>query len=316
LHRILSGSITDGANGSNWPEPLVLWLMERFPEVKLRVENAAIGATGSDSACVRAATEIIARDCDLCFVEYVVNDNGHLTERRGRSREGLIRQLLAAGQDVVLVYTYCPEMREAMEAGQMPNSVGEFEELAEHYGLSSIWSGLHALREVLVGTLTTEEWLPDGLHPSPQGSQLYAAPIREFLEQEIQVPRLKGKSSTDRASEIAYRKMLPAPLHPQHWQNIDLVPLEDIATTGLWLLRRVHTPYHVAQVLETSVPEAKLGFPFVGRGLILICDFGHDSADFRYRLDGGKWQFVDRERPLWCGARGLVRAFWCQMIWK
>jgi hypothetical protein len=123
----LGGSITDGGNGINWPESVLNWFGATFPEAQIRVENAAIGATGSDSGCLRADAEIIERGCDLTFIEYAVNDGGHSTERRGRSREGLIRKLLAARQEVVLVYTFSEEMREAMEANQMPPTVAEFE---------------------------------------------------------------------------------------------------------------------------------------------------------------------------------------------
>jgi lysophospholipase L1-like esterase len=297
----LGGSITDGANESNWPEPVTRWLLQRFPDVRLRIENAAIGATGSDSACVRARHEIIERGCDLTFVEYVVNDYGHPSERRGRSREGLIRQLLAAGQDVVLVYTYCPEMREDIERGEIPPSVAEFEALAAHYALGSVWSGLHALRAVAAGALTLEEWLPDGLHPSPQGSQLYADVVIQFLEQTTR--NLESESLETPESR------LPKALDAAHWQHIESFSLSSIEADANWLLRRVHTLYHVEQVLETQSGGAELSFDFQGRGLLPLCDFGHNSADFQFRFDQGPWQFAERERPSWCGARGLVRAF-------
>ena len=41
--------------------------------------------------------EILARGCDLVFVEYATNDYGEPTDRRTRTREGLLRQLLRDG---------------------------------------------------------------------------------------------------------------------------------------------------------------------------------------------------------------------------
>jgi hypothetical protein len=104
----LGGSITDPRPGYNWPEPIISWFLNRFPGVRLSVENAAIGATGSALAVFRAQRDIIGRHCDLVFVEYAVNDHDVPSEARMRSREGLIRKLLGGeGRDVVLVHTFC-----------------------------------------------------------------------------------------------------------------------------------------------------------------------------------------------------------------
>jgi lysophospholipase L1-like esterase len=296
----LGGSITDGANGLNWPEPVARWLCEKFPRTQIQVENAAIGATGSDSACLRAGAEIIAPGCDLTFVEYAVNDSGHPTPRRNRSREGLIRKLLAAAQEVVLVYTFAEDMRADMEAGRVPPSIAEFERLAEHYGLNSVWAGLHALLQVEAGAMTVEEWLPDGLHPSRAGSELYGRAVSDFLQSDYE------QWTPDTTPQTT---PLPPALDDMNWQSASLLPLQVLEASGPWILRRVHTAYHVQQVLESHQDGSSLACEFEGRGLILICDFGHASADFVYRLDGGGWQRAERERPGWCGDRGLVRAF-------
>ena len=182
----LGGSITSAQTGTRWPEPLAAWLTDAFPGVRLTVENAAIGATGSDLAAFRAQAEIIARGCDLVFVEYATNDFGEPTDRRTRTREGLLRQLLRDGRcDVVLAYTYCPEMQPDLFAGIVPSTVAEFEVLAERYRLNSVWMGLHALREVRRGLLTWEEWLPDGLHPEKRGSLSYAQSMMAFMAEAL-----------------------------------------------------------------------------------------------------------------------------------
>ncbi|HEX2948401.1 MAG TPA: hypothetical protein VHV83_02335, partial [Armatimonadota bacterium] len=62
-------------------------------------------------------------------------------------------------------------------AGQMPASIREFEELADHYGIPSVWMGLHAFNDVKAGRMRWEEWLPDGLHPQDRGSYSYAQSV-------------------------------------------------------------------------------------------------------------------------------------------
>ena len=101
---------------------------------------------------------------------------------------------------------------------------------------------------------------------------------------------------------------LPLALTPLHWQGATVLPLTAIRTAGPWVLKRLHGSNHVEQVWETHVPGASLSFDFNGRGLALIFDYGKKSAEFVYRIDGGEWVPVVRERPVWCSDRGLVRA--------
>lgn len=268
----------------------------------LTIENAAIGATGSDSGCLRADAEIIARDCDLTFVEYAVNDYTVETGRRNDAREGLIRKLLAAGQDVVLVYTFCQDMYDEMIAGKVPASIAEFEMIAKHYGLGSVWAGLYGLNEVRAGLMRWDEWLPDSLHPAHRGSWSYAQAATAFLRKEL-------GECISLAPSAASAWPLPAPLRPSNWQETRILPLSEISTQGPWALKRVHDCGHLEQTLETHSPGAQLGFEFEGRGLVLIFNYGKKSAGFTYRLDGGEWTKALRERPAWAGDWGMFETF-------
>lgn len=292
----LGGSITEDNTG-NWPDPAMAWLYEKFPSTCLVVENAGIGATGSDSACLRVDREILGRGCDLCFVEYAVNDQEVCTERRMRTREGLIRKLRTAGLDVVIVYTYSQAMYADMSNGRVPPGIAEFEKLAHHYALSSVWAGLHAIREVASGNMKWHQWLPDALHPSPRGSWSYAQAIRMLWETELCSPLPRP---------VENRIEMPPPMDPMNWENIAFVPLSSVTLEGPWLLKRLHSTKHVDQALETHAPGSKLGFSFAGRGLALVFEYGRLSSDLRYRVDGGEWTTVEWARPDWAGDRGRV----------
>jgi len=117
------GSITDPRPGYTWPEPVIAWFVERFPQARISVENAAIGATGSELAVFRAQRELIDRGCDIVFIEFAVNDNGEPAEKRMRTREGLIRKLLAEERDVVLAYVYGQGFYDDMLRGVVPPSM-------------------------------------------------------------------------------------------------------------------------------------------------------------------------------------------------
>lgn len=294
------GSITDPRPGWNWPEAVVAWFVETFPGVCVFVENAAIGATGSELAVFRAQRDLIDRGCDLVFVEYAVNDQGEPSERRMRTREGLLRKLLAGeGRDVVLAYTFAQEQYTSMSQGSMPATVAEFETLGCHYGIGSVWMGLYALQEVMKGRLRWEEWLPDGLHPQSRGSLSYAQSVTTFLEREL--------LTAPGATALLSGAQRPAPLNPRNWENAYCLPFDRVRLDGAWTIQRASKSVWMDQLISTAAIGAKLSFDFDGRGLSLGFDFGKQSAEFRYQFDGRPWQTSARERPWWCGDDGWFR---------
>ncbi|OPH48455.1 hypothetical protein BC351_08280 [Paenibacillus ferrarius] len=301
----IGGSITEDSSVLwNWPEPVARWFVESFPHARITVENAAIGATGSDLAVFRAERDLISRQCDLIFIEFAVNDYLTPSEQRMRAREGLIRKLLADGRsELVIIYTYSQRMYEEMSQGKAPASIAEFEQLAEHYGISSVWVGLHAWQEVKKGQMTWDEWLPDGLHPRHRGSLSYGQCVIAYLEKEL-------ITAPDRDSEVTPRS-LASPLNAHHWGNASTLSFEEVQLEGPWLIRRAaaHMP-RVDQILTTAAIGAKLSFSFTGKGLALAFDFGKKSAEFTYQLDGGPAITTRRDRPNWCNDGGWFHIYW------
>jgi hypothetical protein len=295
----LGGSITAPKTGTRWPEPFLAWLIDTHPSVRVTVENAALGATGSDLAVFRVQSEILDRGCDLVFVEFAVNDFDQPTARRNRTREGLLRRLAVAPCDVVLVYTFRAEMLPDMETGRIPPSIAEFETLADHYGLTSIWMGLHSLREVQRGLLTWPEWLPDGLHPEQRGSLSYAQSVVAALAPTL--VRDEVAAATKRASA------LPPLLTPGAWERVGFVPYRNVNLRGPWSVRRCTLCQVMDRVLHSTSPGAGLSFEFEGRGLVLGFDFGRRSGEVRCRVDGGDWRTTARDRPTWVGDSGWFR---------
>ena len=296
----IGGSITDPRPGYTWPEPVIAWFARAFPGVRVFVENAAIGATGSELAVFRAKRDLIDRGCNVVFVEFAVNDSGEPPEKRMRTREGLLRKVMADGRrDIVLVYTFGQPMLDEMLAGTVPATIAEFERLGEHYAIGSVWMGLHALREVMAGQMHWEEWLPDGVHPQYRGSFSYAQSVTAFLERELITSPSKPI--------ILVGASMPAPLNPMNWERAEALPFSKVRLDGPWTIRRWTKYSWIDQVLETAAVGAKLAFEFDGRGLVLGFDFGCTSSEFRYRVDGGGWEVSRRDRPAWCGPEGWYR---------
>ncbi|MDI4647437.1 SGNH/GDSL hydrolase family protein [Cohnella hashimotonis] len=296
----IGGSITDARSRNNWPEPVIAWFAETYPQVRLFVENAAIGGTGSELAVFRAEHDLIERQCDIVFIDYAVNDNEEPAERRLKTREGLMRKLLhGAMRDVVLVHTFCQSFYPEMMAGGVPASIADFEKLADHYQTGSVWMGKYAWEEIKRGRMRWEEWLPDGLHPTERGSLSYAGSVIAYLEKELSEPMLAA--IPDQASP------LPEPMHRGNWERTSSLPFSDIVTEGPWAIRRWPHLEWIDQALTTSAIGARLQLSFVGRGLSFGLDFGKYSCEFRYRLDRGPWETTHIPRPDWVPNEGWYR---------
>lgn len=304
----IGGSITDGRPGNNWPEPFAAWLKNACPGVRIAVENAAIGGTGTDLAVFRAQRDLIDRKCDLVIVEFAVNDWFATTERRNRTREGLLRKLLRDGErDVVVLYSFWQGMYEDYMNGRIPDSVAEFEALAEHYRLNSVNMGLKALDDIRRGWLRWEEWLPDTIHPTERGSLCYAGAAIDFLRSGLTPSETAGIPVGEPAPEPERPAKLPAPLFADHWGEATFLPLSEVIAEGPWIVRRAVDNVWLDQLLATSAIGARLRFEFVGGGLCFGFDFGKASADFRYRLDGGDWTVSEIDRENWIPNTGYFK---------
>lgn len=296
----LGGSITDGRPRCNWPEPVTRWFIETYPGLRVASENAAIGATNSTLAVFRTQRDIIDRNCDLVFVEYAVNDSGLPENQRNCAREGVIRKLLRANIDVILVYTYFQPMYEDMKAGKVPATIAGFEKLAERYKLNSVWMGLQAWQEIQRGRMNWKEFLHDGLHPGPLGSLSYSRAVISLLQDVLcdAQQSFKGSHPEDAADPDP---TLPAPLYPLNWEKASTFSFTDVNLIGPWEIRRCTTLAWIDQTLETAAVGlgATLLLNFHGRGIALGFDYGKKSATFQYRLDQGDWNRESTEKPPW-----------------
>ena len=284
------GSITTALTPSNWPTYVRGWLVDKFKEVRFSFYNAAIGATGSLCALALVDGELIDKGCDLVFVEYAVNDDGVDHEERERTREGLIRRLLASGIDVVIVYSFYQGMYKDVSTGIVPASIVDFERLAEHYSISSVDMASTAYDQVKRGVLPYNMWLPDGTHPQHLGSYIYASLVTQFFDEELA-----------REDSVSIKKCgeMPTPLNKMHWQNISAIDFDEVKTNGSWFVEReVFVPWF-GERLVSYAPGDSLSFEFFGRALAIVFNYGKASAKIEYSIDGGEWQEYNYQRVWW-----------------
>lgn len=293
------GSITTASNRENWPTHLRGWLLGEFSDVKFRFNNAAIGATGSLCGLALAQREFIDSEYDLVFVEYAVNDNAIDSDERMRTREGLIRKLLSAGIDVVLVYTYFSEMYDPEHPDKLPQSIAELEQLAEHYCISSVYMAQAVYRMAEQGRCPWNMWLPDGTHPQAFGSYIYASAVIKLLKEELL------------CEDSVNKKPLPVPINANNWENAVEYSLDDVRCNGAWSIEKERELSWFDEKLYSCALKASLSFSFHGRGAAIIFNYGRTSGLIEYRIDNSEWKELAFKREWWVPEENFVNAVKC-----
>ena len=157
---VIGGSITAGAGASsrekNYGSLMAQWWREAFPQAKIELVNAGIGATGSNYGALRAQRDLLDRRPDFVVVEYGVNDPN--SRESAETLEGLIRQILKQPQQPAVVLLFMMH-RNGTNAQEWHGKVGR------HYGLP-MFSLRDALwPEIEAGRLKWEDVEADTVHP-------------------------------------------------------------------------------------------------------------------------------------------------------
>ena len=206
----LGGSITDGVgqnNGLPWRTRVMNWLETTYPSTSFTFTNSAISGTGSEFGVFRTDRHVLAHNPDLVFVEFGVNDSEqeqinwnylYSDERIRAAMDGIVRKIRAAAPacDIVFLYTTTVAMATTYyEQGQLPPKVLVHKEVAEHYGIPQINLGQALVAhkqstgypyriangEPGAFSPTANHYLPDYVHPSNLGHQVYGDAVQSAL---------------------------------------------------------------------------------------------------------------------------------------
>jgi lysophospholipase L1-like esterase len=178
----IGGSITE----MNGYRPLVCKILQRrFPKTEFTFTDAGIASTCSTTGAFRLASDVLSKGpVDLLFIEFAVNDDQdahHAARECIRGMEGIVRQTLKhnPAADIVITYFVNPEMLAAIQKGTTPVPVAAHEEVARHYGISTIYLAREVAQRIAAGTMTWEKF--GGTHPGPAGNELCASMIDELM---------------------------------------------------------------------------------------------------------------------------------------
>ncbi len=276
------GSITAGAGASKSAETsyralTTRWFREQYPKAKITEINAAIGGTGSDLGAFRCQKDLLSGKPDLVFVEFAVNDGGAPESRVIRSMDGIVRQIWRANPetDIVFLYTiHHSAMGEVYDRGQLPFTIQWHNKVAAAYRIPTLNIGEGIWRLVHDGKQTWEAMLPDNVHPSDAGYEVYMQQLRPFL----------AAHSKDKPAKA--RKALPKPLTADSFETARLVDAQDVVAAG-WTRDDPAQAKRFPHTISTAAPGTELMVPFKGNAVGLYWIIAPDSGDVEWSIDSG-----------------------------
>ena len=209
--------------------------------------------------------------------------------------EGILRQLRRhnPAADVVITYFVNPPMLEILQQGGAPVSIGAHEDVARHYGISTIHLAREVAERITAGTLTWEHF--GGTHPKQPGNALCADMIEHLLLAAWAGPL--QEDATKRPHPLP-----DAPLDANHYGQGRLVDPAEVRLGSGWALRvpvwknlpgRCRERFADVPLTCATDPDAELTLTFTGKAVGAYVLAGPDAGVIEAAVDGGEPRSID-----------------------
>ncbi len=280
----IGGSITAGGLATKDPENryinrIAAWFIKTFPKSKVSFTNAGIGGTNSYYGALRLREDVLTQHPDLVVVEYAVNN---MADRSfAESYEGLLRQLLLAGENIAVI-----ELFFMHKDGENAQTWQEM--LGRHYQLPMISFRDAWWPELSSGRTAWTDLYADEVHPKDAGHIRASELLIDLLE----------KVNASPAKEQP-RAELPPPLISDGYAHASLARYQNLAPAANKGWGRSAD----GKSWEGTTAGASIEFEFTGQMLFVAFDFDKmPTASFA--IDGGTPQPLKADahrRPLATG---------------
>lgn len=173
----IGGSITQDAEPDGFVAALRNHWRTKYPDSSITTLNAGMAGTDSAWGAKRIDRDLLEANPDVVFVEFAVNDG----ERDSSAdMERIVRKIHHCNKDaeIVFIYTTSDTAFRKLARKKVPHAIREHEEVAEHYGISSIVFGSDLYANIRSGKFNWEHFFHDACHPKVAGYESYS---RDFL---------------------------------------------------------------------------------------------------------------------------------------
>jgi len=279
------GSITEGAGASDasktsWRALVTDWFRTEYPGADVREIQAAIGGTGSDLGMYRCDADLLAKEPDLVFIEFAVNDSGMAYDAVLAQTEAIYRKILRknAYTDIVCIITTTQTIASGLEKGGEFTARSAHSVIAHRYGAPVIDIGNVLHFEVLKTGGDFLKFTTDTVHPNDDGYRLYTDCITAYLKQ-------WADGADGRFAEHA----LPAPVCGKVCEDacmIGCTEADAFAADGFVPVKKSLCGRY-PDYIEATVPGSSLSFTFTGENCGFYWMLAKDSGDVLVSVDGG-----------------------------
>jgi lysophospholipase L1-like esterase len=287
----LGGSLTWGAQSTDpqtksYRALTSRKLEETYPKAHFRFGDAAIGGTGSQLGAFRLERDVLAREPDLVFLDFTINDDTYSAPKANRlaSYESLVRRMVERGIPVVQVILPSKQDLNANPPARHLDALHKA--IGAAYGLPLADAVALVQQRVADGQTTADLlWdLPeDRTHPGDAGYALYAEEAWSAYEHAV-------------ASRVKCR--VPAQmLHADTYMTVNRFRLATEATlpagwrTGLPHRNAIAHDFVCSRWMDSLViaeaGAAPLRLKIRGSDVMLFGEQTKLSGSYQVRVDGG-----------------------------
>lgn len=288
----LGGSLTWGANASDpqrtsYRALMADYLRNRYPKSSIAFHDAAIGGTGSLLGIFRLDRDVFAREPDLVFLDFTINDNiSSTTPQRLAAYESILQRLIERG---ILVQVITMGNKQAAVPAFDPSTLETYQahlKLVEAYQ-TALGDTLPLLREEgEKGSDRVNELYPfDGIHPDDSGYRVFFEAARLGFETAVESatsPALPSEPVFEARYPYQERIYLRDRELPGGWRK------SATYRTSMWfdgLSSRWMDDVILCDVQDNDAVEP-LRVEFEGTFVAVFGEANENGLGFRVRIDG------------------------------
>ena len=282
------GSITEGAGASDasrtsWRARVTEWFRTSYPDAEVAEIYAAIGGTGSDLGMYRCDTDLLAKNPDLVFIEFAVNDSWMNYDAILMQTETIYRKIRRKNPctDIVCIITTTASIASGLEKGGEFTARSAHSVIAHRYSTPIIDVGNILHFEVLKNGGDFLKYTTDTVHPNDEGYDLYTECIAAYLKKWAQ------HSSANALTPYT----MPVPVCDKVYENracmIDCMSADSFESDGFALVETSLCGRY-PRYIEAVTPGSSFSFDFTGETCGFYWMMAKDSGDILVSVDGGE----------------------------
>lgn len=289
----LGGSITEGQGVDDkrlcWQGLLQTFMDQEWNGCRFRAVNAGIGGTDSRFGAFRMERDVLVHRPDLLFVEFAVNDYTREPGEIRESLEAILYKLWKERPQADVIFVLTTTMKMAKDS-DLPESVQVHMQVAREYNIPFVNVGKALLEEMRVKQLQPKALLPDLVHPSRDGYEVYYEYLKAFLEKAMREEDAAGSSTYMKAS-LNKKASLNEKISANPYASCRMVPAQNAALYGF---RKEHIAMcgRYGSYVSSDLVGSSLEFTFKGDKIGLFYTIACDSGDMEWSLDSGEWNFL------------------------